>query len=293
MDQQLDVDDGPPAEEADERPGARERWLKLALLTIAAGLAATIISLLTQDSTDDEDVSTEESTAETAQPTSTVDDATGDTPDPGAGGEPPVSGTVTIEIDALTDSGGEAATVVNRFNGADYESTVTFIGDPETYSGSPFVQELRFVDGAYNYRSSESGGEEWEPTDGTSAVLLDEGITLPESIVGWSTEGVAELIAAAGIAPGADGQPVTGTLTVADARSLAVPPASVTAVVDGGWDWRDDQPLTVTVTFEDGQVAELAALAADEDSGRIDGPVTVSSVAAYTDLNGDVVIEAP
>lgn len=284
MDQQLDVDDGPQKADEDERPSLRERWLKLALLTIAAGLAATIVSLLTQS--DDET----ENDTEPAVSTSPADE-----PSTGAATSAltasPQSGTVTVDIEVLTDNGGQAAEVRNRFNGADYDATVSFLGDPESYSGSPIVQELRYVDGTYHYRSTESDG--WEPAEDPSVLLLDEGVLLPASVVGWSTAGVAELVATAGLGGAADGEPTTATITVAQARALGELPAGLATVVGSNWGWSDDQPVAVTATFTEGQIVELDVVASDDEVERVGGPLTVAARTAYIDLDTPIVIEAP
>ena len=302
--------------EDDQRPSARERWLKLALLAIAAGLAATIVSLISQRSSDDADVSTESS--RTADSTATAESADGDratsttsstaatesapvesADPPGAQeqpaaavpGEGPQSGTVTIDVDSLTDTGGRAVDIVTRFNGADYATTIAFIDDPETYSGSPEIEELRFVDGAYYHRAAVDGG--WEPAADTSAVSLDEGIALPPTVVGWTSAGIDELIAAAGITPAADGQAATGTITVGQTRSLNAVPAGIAIITGDEWDWSDEQPISVSVTFVGGQVSELDAEASDGDTNRPSGPVTVTALTSFTEVGTGGPIEIP
>lgn len=305
--------------EDDLRPSARERWLKIALLAIAAGLAATIVSLISQRSDDDADVSTERSqatdtpaaedsadgdgasattTPSTAAPAVSSDESTADSTAtgvqpavPAAAGDGPRSGTVTIDIDARTDTGGRAVDIVNRFNGADYATTIAFIDDPDTYSGSAEIEELRYVDGAYYHRATVDG--EWQPAADPSVVSLDEGIALPPSVIGSTTAGIDELIAAAGITPAADGQAATGTITVGQARSLATPPAAIAIIVGDEWDWGDDQTITVNVTFVDGRVSELGVEASDDDTNRPSGPVTVTALTSFTELDAGPPIEIP
>ncbi|MGI9611834.1 MAG: hypothetical protein ACR2QO_02915 [Acidimicrobiales bacterium] len=292
-------------EDDEDESTPRERWLKIALLAIAAGLAATIITLLTQSSDDDADVSTEtgESADVTEQDgTNSVTTAAGAATTTAAGqAAPPApaagsataaeSGTATIDIGVLTETGGQAVEVATQFDGADFDTTVTFLGDPENYSGSPSVQGLRFTGGSYYYRPS--AAEDWQAASDSSSVSLNEGIVLPTTIVGWSTGGLDELFAAAGIAPTADGQPATGALTVAQARSLAVLPPPVAIVAGEEWEWRHDQPITITASFTSGLLTNLDVLASDDDPDRITGALTVSATTTYSNLNAGTPIPAP
>ena len=308
-------------EDDEDRSSTRERWLKIALLAIAAGLAATIISLVTQRSDDDvstesgqtdgataADSTTDDASAEGSPDTAAADPQTNSTttvtgaPSTGADGQatPPApggsataaqSGTATIDIGVLNETGGQAAEVATQFNGADYDTVVTFLGDPDNYSGSPSVQGLRFAGGSFYYRPSAS--DDWQAASDASAVSLNEGVTLPASIIGWSTAGVDPLLAAAGIAPTADGQPATASLTVAQARALADLPPPVAIVAGDQWEWQDDQTITITATFTSGMLTELDALASDDDPDRITGALTVSALTSYSDLNTGAPITAP
>ncbi len=276
----------PKVTNGEERPSARERWLKLALLAIAAGLAASIVSLISQRLDDDDPADETDTTRDSGDEEGGAAESA-----PASSGDGPRSGTVTIDIDAFTDRGGRAADVVTRFNGGDFATTIAFIDDPDTYSGTPETEELRSVGGTYYHRATADG--DWQPADDPSVVSLDEGIALPSVVLGWTTNGIDELLTAAGITPDADGEAAAGTITVGQARSLDSLPAGIAVIVADEWDWADDQPITVRASFDAGTIVELDAEASDDGSDRPSGPVTVTASTAYTELDGGQPIDAP
>ncbi|MDH3678893.1 MAG: hypothetical protein OEV40_02975 [Acidimicrobiia bacterium] len=256
---------GPANDEKVEMP-RREKWLRLALITVGAALIASIFSVWSQRSDDD--------------PTAAAGETVGTS-----------SGTVTVDIDVDADGSARSVQLVNRYRGADFDATLSTTGDASSYSSSTFTQNLIALDGSHYYRSSDT--EEWEPTDGPSIVELDAGIALPPGIVGWSTTGLDALLTALDLPDGSDGAPVAATITVAEARALEALPVAVEVIVDPDWAWADDQPIDVTVTLAEGRIEQLTAQASDDGGTRPDGPLSISTVTAYRDLGGDVSIEAP
>lgn len=243
----------------------RERWLRLALITVAAALVGTAFSVYSQRSRN----------APLAAAERTADAA---------------SGVVETEIEVVEDDRPSQARVVSRFAGGDFATEISTSGDGTPDEGDGPARELRSVADELYYRLD---GEDWVRSDDPSPLVLDEATALPPAIVGWTTGGVAELIEALDLPEDLSDGTGTATITVAEVRALVTVPAPLTLVVDRGWGLADDQPVEVTIGLADGHLREIAVEATDSDPDRAGGPLRISIVTTYDRLDSGQAIEVP
>lgn len=260
-----EVEGRPAKPDEDERASRRERWLRLALMTVGAALIASIFGLLGQQSNDPS--SAAEATAETEQGVSLV----------------------SIEV---SDGGGDGRVeATTRFAADAYDTELSIAGDGEGYSSSADVQRFVSVDGVGYYRPAADG--DWTNVDGPGAVDLSGFPGLSPTVIGRSAAGLSSLIEALELTDATDGGVHSGTATVAALQAIEDLPAGLATLVDPAWGWSDEQPVELSVTVDGGRLTGLEATATASAEDRTDGALAMSTTADWSELGTEITVEAP